>query len=327
MQQKTMGSTGLQTIPFALGGNVFGWTSHAPDAFRILDAFVDAGGSLIDTADVYSVFVKGHVGGESEALIGEWLRHSGKRDKVLIATKVGLLPGEGGKGLQPSRIRAAVDASLKRLGTDVIDIYFAHADDPDTPLDDSLATFDALVREGKVRHLGASQYTPARLSEALAVAAQRGYEPFRVVQPELSLVARDSYQGPLQALCRENDLGVITYFSLAAGFLSGKYRSKEDLAGRERRHRVANYLNERGLAVLAAMDAISAETGLNLPQIAIAWVIAQPGVTAPIASATSLDQLGDLMSATDVTLSPQHLARLDAAGDTEIDGGTAPDER
>jgi aryl-alcohol dehydrogenase-like predicted oxidoreductase len=313
MHHRQLGSTGIATIPFALGGNVFGWTSRAPEAYRLLDRFVEQGGSLIDTADVYSAWVKGHSGGESEQLIGDWLKQRGRRDDVVIITKVGLMPGEGGKGLEPARIRAAVEASLRRLQTDRIDVYFAHKDDPDTPLEESLAAFDELVRAGKVRALGASQYTAQRLGAALDAARDGGFEPFRVIQPELSLVRQDVYAGALQKLALAHDLGVITYFSLAAGFLSGKYRSEADLAGRERRFRVKDYLNAQGLGVLGVMDVIAAESGHTLPQIALAWIMAQPGVTAPISSATSQEQLDELMQAVRITLSPAELAELDRA--------------
>lgn len=314
MQKRKLGTTGLEISPFALGGNVFGWTSHAPEAYRILDTFVASGGELIDTADVYSAWLKGHKGGESEALLGDWLQQRGRRDDVILATKVGLLPGTGGKGLEPARIVAAVEDSLRRLRTDYIDVYFAHVDDPDTPLAESLATFDTLVRQGKVRALGASQYSPARLDEALTLSRQSGLAPFQVVQPELSLVKREVYEGALQALCLEHDLGVITYFSLAAGFLSGKYRSADDLGSRERRFRVKDYLNDQGLRVLGVMDDIVAETGFTHAQIALAWIMAQPGVTAPLASATSIEQLEELMAAVDITLAGEQLARLHDAG-------------
>jgi len=318
MEKRKLGSTGLAILPFALGGNVFGWTSREPDAYRILDSFIDAGGELIDTADAYSAWLPGHEGGESERLLGNWLERRGKRDDIIIATKVGLLPGAGGKGLQPSRIKAAVEESLRRLKTDYIDIYFAHADDPETPLEHSLEAFDLLVKEGKVRSLGASQYSAARIQESLDVARDGGLEPFRVVQPELSLVKRDAYEGDLQTLCLKKDLGVITYFSLAAGFLSGKYRSLDDLGNRDRAPRVKQYLNEHGLCVLGEMDAIVAETGASHAQIALAWIMTRPGVTAPLASATSVGQLQDLMGALQLSLAPEHLARLDSASRTSI---------
>jgi aryl-alcohol dehydrogenase-like predicted oxidoreductase len=310
MEKRTLGSTGWAIMPFALGGNVFGWTAHGADAFHILDRFVEYGGELIDTADVYSAWMPEHSGGESEELIGQWLQRRGRRDDVIIATKVGLLAGAGGKGLQPARIRAAVEESLQRLQTDYIDLYFAHADDPATPLGDSLEAFDQLVKEGKVRTLGASQYTPGRIAKALSLAKKEGLEPFRVVQPELNLVNRDAYLGDLQRLCRDENLGVVTYFSLAAGFLTGKYRDKLDLKGRARAGRVREYLNGEGLEALAALDAVVADTGGSHAQVALAWIIAQEGVTAPIASATSVAQLEDLMGAMQVTLRREHLTLL-----------------
>lgn len=259
------------------------------------------------------MWVPGFSGGESETLIGEWLKQRGRRDDVIISTKVGLLPGTGGKGLNPARIAAAVDESLQRLQTDYIDVYFAHVDDKETPIEEALHAFDKLVKAGKVRVLGASQYTAERIGEALQVAEAKGYEPFRVLQPELNLVNREAYLGPVQDLAIAENLGVITYFSLAAGFLTGKYRSKDDLRGRPRGIRVKGYLNDEGLRVLNTLDTVVAETGETHSRIALAWAMAQPGVTAPIASATSLEQLQDLMGAADVKLTPDQLARLDGA--------------
>ncbi|CAM3169249.1 L-glyceraldehyde 3-phosphate reductase [Sphingomonas antarctica] len=306
-----------------LGGNVFGWTADRETSFAILDAFVAAGGSMIDTADVYSAWVPGHRGGESESVIGEWLRASGKRDSVRIATKVGMLPGEGGKGLAPARIAAACDASLQRLGVERIDLYYAHRDDPATPQDEVAAAFATLVQAGKVGVLGASNFTPERLRSALDLGT-----PYRVFQPEYNLVARGAlaeglranrdgdlteYEGALQDLCVKRGVAVLPYFGLASGFLTGKYRSAEDVSG-ARAMRVKDYMKVRGLAVLKVMDGVAEETGATHAQIALAWLNAQPGIAAPIASATSVLQLHDLLAATELTLSPDQLARLDASG-------------
>ena len=310
-EMRELGSTGMKTPPLVLGGNVFGWRTSGEDAYAILDRFVDAGGTMIDTADVYSAWIDGHKGGESETVIGEWLAKRGRRDDVLIATKVGMLDGEGGKGLAPSRIESAIDASLKRLQTDYIDLYFAHRDDEDTPIEETLEAFAGLVKSGKVRHLGASNYRPDRLGEALSIAADKGWPAYEVLEPELNLMDRDDYEGDLQHLSVDKGLGVIPYFGLASGFLTGKYRDEDDKKKSPRGSRMDKYMTDRGDAVLAAMDAVAEETGASLAQIALAWNAAQPGVTAPIASATSLDQLEDLLGSWDVTLSEKQLSRLD----------------
>lgn len=313
MTGRALGKSGLSTPPLVLGGNVFGWTAGRAASFAVLDRFVEGGGRMIDTADVYSAWVEGHVGGESEGMMGEWLKASGARDRVLIATKVGMLPGEGGKGLQPDRIRAAADASLERLGVDTIDLYFAHKDDPDVPLDEVVDAFGELVAAGKVRALGASNYGAGRLAAALRIADERGLPRFTVMQPELNLLDRDQYEGALQQLCIAEDIGVIPYYSLAAGYLSGKYRGADDLGQSVRGYKAKAYMAGRGPAVLAVMDSIAAETGATLSQIALAWVAAQPGVTAPIASATSVGQLDELLGSLGLRLGDDHLAALGAA--------------
>jgi aryl-alcohol dehydrogenase-like predicted oxidoreductase len=313
MTGKPLGQSGLSTPSLVLGGNVFGWTADRAASFAVLDRFVEGGGRMIDTADVYSAWVEGHKGGESETMIGEWLKNSSERDKVLIATKVGMLPGEGGKGLQPDRIRAAADASLDRLGVDAIDLYFAHQDDPDVPLDEVLGAFGELIDTGKVRALGASNYSAERLAEALRIANAKGLPRFTVMQPELNLLDRDQFEGSLQQLCIGENIGVVPYYSLAAGYLSGKYRSADDLGLSVRGYKAKAYMAGRGPAVLAAMDRVAAETGATLSQIALAWVAAQPGVTAPIASATSVEQLDELMGSLDLTLGDEQLAALSAA--------------
>lgn len=309
MTERALGQSGLSIRPFVLGGNVFGMTADREASFAVLDRFVELGGGMIDTADVYSAWVPGHKGGESESMMGAWLKESGARDKVLIATKVGMMPG----GLKPDRIREAVQGSLDRLGTDFIDLYFAHKDDPDVPLDEVLGAFAELVDAGIVRAIGASNYSADRLGEALRISDEKGLPRFTAMQPELNLLDRDQYEGALQRLCIEEGLGVVTYFSLASGYLSGKYRGVDDLGKSPRGARVKPYLEGKGPAVLAVMDAITAETGATLSQIALAWVTAQPGVTAPIASATSVEQLDELMASVNAKLSDDHLAALSAA--------------
>lgn len=310
---RALGSSGLQIPPLILGGNVFGWTVKDDTGFGILDAFVAGGGTMIDTADVYSAWVPGNAGGESERYIGQWLKRRGRRDDVLIATKVGMLDGEGGSGLQPQRIAAAVDASLARLGTDHIDLYFAHRDDPSVPVAEVIGAFARLVEAGKVRALGASNFDADRLGEALDLASAAGLPAYAVLQPEYNLISRDRFPPALQALCLDRDIGVVPYYGLASGFLTGKYRSTADLGKSSRGARMEGYLGARGKAVLAAMDAVAAETGASLAQIALAWLGHQPAITAPIASATSVGQLEELLGAMRLELSDDQVGRLTAA--------------
>ncbi len=309
--ERQLGSTGLTTPPLVLGGNVFGWTVDATAAGPILDAFVNDGGRMIDTADVYSRWVPGNSGGESESIIGDWLARR-RRDDVIIATKVG---GEvfGSKGLSPERIAQAVEGSLRRLKTDYIDLYFAHFDDPDTPLDQTLGAFDRLVRSGKVRAIGASNYTAERLSEALGISEARGLASYSVLQPMFNLLERGRFEGALQDLCVARNIAVVPYHGLAAGFLTGKYRGEGDLEGRARRGSAGKYLTPFGLGVLKAMDAVAADTGATLAQISLAWIAAQPAIAAPIASATSVAQVEELLGAMRLRLSREHLALLDQA--------------
>ncbi|WP_066801276.1 aldo/keto reductase [Sphingomonas soli] len=309
---RALGGSGLATPPLVLGGNVFGWTADKATSFRVLDAFTDAGGTMVDTADVYSAWVPGHKGGESETLIGEWLRNSGK--KVQVATKVGMLPGEGGEKLAPSRMAAACEASLKRLGIETIDLYFAHQDDESVPQQDVLAAFARLIDAGKVRAIGASNFSVGRLQSALEVAGREGLPRYGVLQPEYNLVSRDSFEGVLQDLCVAENIGVVPYYGLASGFLTGKYRSRDDLGQSVRGGRMGGLLEGTGAAVLRAMDTVAEETRASLAQIALAWLAAQPGVTAPIASATSVAQLNELIGAWHVVLTPDQLDRLTAAG-------------
>jgi aryl-alcohol dehydrogenase-like predicted oxidoreductase len=309
----------LGGLRLVLGGNVFGWTVDQKESFAILDAFVDGGGQMIDTADVYSAWIPGNQGGESETVIGAWLKASGKRDKVKIATKVGMWPGEGGSGLQPTRIAAAFEASLDRLQTDYIDLYYAHQDDLDTEQAAVAGAFNALVTSGRARALGASNFTADRLQSALAAGTK-----YSVYQPEYNLVARGPmiarltarrdgkmipYEGALQDLCVDRGISVLPYFGLASGFLTGKYRGAADVAG-PRAYRVADYMCDDGLSVIAAMDRVAADTGASLTQIALAWLNAQPGIAAPIASVSSLAQLEELVGASQLKLSTAHLALL-----------------
>ncbi|WP_267397045.1 MULTISPECIES: aldo/keto reductase [unclassified Sphingomonas] len=312
--KRRLGATDLQIAPLVLGGNVFGWTADRAASFAVLDAFVAGGGTMIDTADVYSAWVDGHQGGESESMIGAWLKASGKRDDVLIATKVGMLPGEGGEKLAPARIAAAADASLKRLGTDRIDLYYAHQDDEGVPQDAVAEAFAKLIEAGKVRVIGASNFHAARLKSAVDAAKAAGLPRYHVLQPEYNLVSRHKFEGELQDYCVTENIGVLPYYGLASGFLTGKYRSADDLKKSVRGGRMTELLDGKGKAVLAAMDGVAEETGATLAQIALAWLIAQPGVTAPIASATRVEQLEDLLPALTLELSQDQLERLTTAG-------------
>jgi aryl-alcohol dehydrogenase-like predicted oxidoreductase len=314
MQLRALGSSGLTVAPLAFGGNVFGWTADEAVSFRLLDAFVDDGFNLIDTADVYSRWVKGHSGGESETVIGRWLKKSGKRNRVVLATKVGMDLGDGKVGLAPKYIRQAVDDSLRRLQTDRIDLYQAHQDDPKTPLEETLATFADLIREGKVRAIGASNYSAERLDEALKASARLKLPRYESLQPLYNLVERPAYEAELEPLCRREGLGVINYFGLASGFLTGKYRSEAD-AGKSPRggNIVKKYLNERGRRVLDALDSAAAQHKATPAQLALAWQMARPGLTAPIASATTLAQWQELAGAAHLSLDTATIDAIDAA--------------
>ncbi len=313
MQMRELGRSGLKVMPLAFGGNVFGWTADEKRSFELLDAFVDAGGNLIDTADVYSRWVPGHTGGESETILGRWLARGGKRDKVVIATKAGMDMGNGNKGLAPAYLRRAVEASLSRLGIERIDLYQAHTDDAETPLADTLGAFADLVKAGKVRAIGASNYSAARLTEALQTSQRLGLPRYETLQPGYNLMDRSGYEAELQAVCVAQGVGVIPYYSLASGFLSGKYRQPEDAKGKARGARVSTYLNERGLKVLAALDSVAARYKTTPTAVAIAWLRDRPAITAPIASATSLEQLNDLLAGMRLALDAGAVAELDAA--------------
>ena len=319
MTLRQVGTSDIMVAPLALGGNVFDWTADEATSFAILDAFVAAGGTMIDTADVYSAWVPGHVGGESERLIGRWLkRDPAKRDKVVIATKVGFLDGEIVDGeyvasLEPKVVMRACEASLKRLGVDRIDLYYQHRDNEKVPLSDSLGAFAALLEAGKIRAIGLSNFTAPRVEEALSACIASGLALPVALQPWYNLVEREKFEGPLSDVALGQGLAVFSYYSLANGFLSGKYRSKDDLGKSTRGLRNIAYLEGRGPKVLAALDEVAAETGESLATVALAWTKAQPGITAPIASATSLEQFKDLAAALTLELSPGQVDALNSA--------------
>ncbi|MFN4161880.1 MAG: aldo/keto reductase [Stenotrophomonas sp.] len=310
---RELGRSGLHVAPIAFGGNVFGWSADEKTSFALLDAFVDAGFNLVDTADVYAAWVPGNSGGESETILGRWFKHSGKRDKVVLATKVAKWAER--PGLSADNIAAAVEDSLRRLQTDVIDLYQAHEDDESTPLETTLAAFGRLIEQGKVRAIGASNYSARRLADALKVSADYTLPRYETLQPEYNLYDRAGYEAALEPLVREHGIGVISYYSLASGFLSGKYRSAEDAGKSSARGQsvVSKYVNPRGLRILAALDDIAAGHGATAAQVALAWLIARPGITAPIVSATSVEQLKDVLAAAQVALSTEDVAQLDAA--------------
>lgn len=313
LERRPIGRSGISIAPFAFGGNVLGWTADERRSFELLDAFVDAGFDLVDTADVYSRWVPGHRGGESETILGRWLRESGRRRDVVIATKVGMEDGSGRKGLSRRHIREAVDESLARLGVDTIDLYQSHVDDPDTSLSETLETYQELIDLGKVRAIGASNYTAPRLAEALELARNRGLPSYECLQPRYNLADRSEYEGPLAQVCRAHGLGVITYGSLAGGFLSGKYRLPSDASKSPRGTRAVTRLDRRGQEILRALDATSAEVGAPPATVALAWLIGRPGITAPIASATSLSQFAELSAAVRLRLSSAAVERLERA--------------
>jgi aryl-alcohol dehydrogenase-like predicted oxidoreductase len=312
MDKRRLGRTALKVAPLCLGGNVFGWTADEPTSFALLDAFVGEGFDFIDTADVYSRWVPGHQGGESETIIGNWFKRSGLRDKVVIATKVGMEKGPG-KGLKAANIRASVVRSVQRLRTDHIDLYFSHQDDQDTPLEETLRAHADLIAAGKVGAIGASNYTAARLREALDTSARLGLPRYEVLQPEYNLYARSGYEAALEGVCREAGIGVAPFYSIANGFLTGKYRSEADFGKSTRGPRMSAYLNDRGRAILAALDEAAEAHRATPVQIALAWLMARPGLTAPIASATSVVQLGELMASARLRLDADTIVRLDRA--------------
>lgn len=324
MKRRRLGNSGIETAPLAFGGNVFGWTIDEQTSFQLLDAFVEAGFSLIDTADTYSAWAPGNQGGESETIIGNWLKRSGRRQDVIIATKVGM-EMQGKKGLSKSHILRSADDSLRRLQTDYIDLYQSHKDDPETPLEETLEAYAELIRQGKVRSIGASNYSAERLRQALSASEQNGLPRYESLQPLYNLYDRAEFEAELEPLCVENNIGVINYYSLASGFLSGKYRSESDLGKSPRGGGVKKYLNERGLRILDALDDVARRNASTPARVALAWLVSRPSVTAPIASATSLEQLHDLIEATKLELDDASLRLLDRASawQQEVGAGRA----
>lgn len=314
MEMRPLGRSGLQVPPLSFGCNIFGWTVDEATSFALLDRLDEVGLLFLDTADVYSRWAEGHSGGESEEIIGRWMAARGARDRVILATKVGMDMGDGRVGLKPGYIARAVEDSLRRLRTDRIDLYQSHKDDPDTPQTETLGAYARLIEAGKVRAIGASNFSAERLREALDLSAQHGLPRYESLQPEYNLYARAGYEGDLERVCREGGVGVIGYSSLASGFLTGKYRSEADLGKSPRGARsIPKYLNERGFRILAALDAAAAAHGSEPAGVALAWLLAKPTVTAPIASATTVAQIETLVAATRLRLSGEDVARLDAA--------------
>jgi aryl-alcohol dehydrogenase-like predicted oxidoreductase len=313
MKKRSLGNSGLEVAPLAFGGNVFGWTADEPTSFRLLDAFVSSGFNLIDTADTYSKWAPGNKGGESETIIGRWLKQSGKREDVVVATKVGLEMGPGKKGLSKSYIMAEVEDSLRRLQTDYIDLYQSHEDDPQAPLEETLEAYTQLISEGKVRAIGASNYGAERLSQALRVSEQNGYARYESLQPLANLYDRAEFEEKLEPLCLAENVGVISYYSLGSGFLTGKYRSEADLSKSPRGQGVRQYLNERGFRILGALDEVAARYDSTPARLSLAWLLARPSITAPIVSATSMEQLEDIMAAAELELDEASVGLLNQA--------------
>jgi aryl-alcohol dehydrogenase-like predicted oxidoreductase len=313
MKNRQLGKSAIEVAPLMLGGNVFGWTADEPTSFKILDAFVAAGLNFIDTADSYSTWVPGHQGGESETIIGNWFKQSGKRAKVVIATKVGSeIPGQG-KGLGKAWIMRQVEGSLKKLQTDYIDLYQSHRDDPATPIDETLEAYAQLVQQGKVRVIGCSNFTAERTRESLAASRKHGWPRYESLQPNYNLYEREAYETTLEPLALQEKLGVIPYYSLAAGFLTGKYRSEDDLKKSQRGKGVEKYLNDRGFRILQALDQVAERYQAKPAQVALAWLMARPSITAPIASATSVEQLNELAQATRLELDRAAIEKLNKA--------------
>jgi aryl-alcohol dehydrogenase-like predicted oxidoreductase len=313
LEKRRLGRTDLAIAPLVLGGNVFGWTADEKTSFELLDRFVGAGLNAVDTADAYSRWVPGNKGGESETIIGNWMKSRGNRQNVVVVTKVGSDMGQGKKDLSAAYIEKAAEDSLRRLGTDYIDLYLAHWPDPDTPYEETLGAYARLLEAGKVRFIGCSNLDAGQLTAALSVASQRGLPRYEVLQPEYNLYDRGRFEGPLAELCRKENIGVITYFSLAKGFLSGKYRSEADLGKSPRGEGVRAYLNARGRRILTALGAVSARHSAQYAEVALAWAMARPGVTAPIASATTLEQMESLIRSATLKLTADDMGELDAA--------------
>jgi aryl-alcohol dehydrogenase-like predicted oxidoreductase len=313
MEKRQLGQSSLHVYPITFGGNVFGWTADEAMSFKLLDAFVAGGFNFIDSADVYSRWHPGNKGGESETIIGNWLHARGGRDKVIIATKLGIDMAPGKKGLSRKYMMQAVEDSLRRLRTDYIDLYQSHRDDPETHIEETLSAYADLIKQGKVREIGASNYSAPRLAEALKVSKEKGLPRYQSLQPHYSLVERAEFEGPLETLCLKEKIGVIGYYSLASGFLTGKYHTAADAEGRARGSRVQKYLNDYGFGVIAALDDVAKRYNAKPVQVAMAWLIARPSVTAPIASATNLDQLAELLKSAEIKLDAAAIEQIDAA--------------
>lgn len=312
MQKRKLGRSGIEIAPLVFGGNVFGWTADQDRSFVLLDRFIERGFNAIDTADVYAAWAPGLGGGESETVLGQWLARRGRRDDIVLMSKVGMW--EPHKGLSAANIEAAIEDSLKRLRTDYLDVYFAHIDDQDVPLEETLGAFAKLIESGKVRAIGASNYSGERLREALSVSQEQGLPRYELIQPLYNLYDRDDFEAELASVAQEHALGVVSYFSLASGFLTGKYSRLEDLEGNARADFLKGYFDERGQAILSELLAVSDELGAKPAQVALAWLLSRPAVTAPIASATSTPQLDEVLDSVSLSLPDEALARLDAAG-------------
>lgn len=313
MNKRKLGKTGMEISPLVFGGNVFGWTVDQAASFKLLDAFVAAGFNAIDTADTYSRWAPGHKGGESEAIIGEWMKRSENRNKIIVATKVGMDMGDGKKGLSKSHILRSAEDSLRRLQTDHIDVYQSHIDDPDTPMEETLGAYAELIQQGKVRAIGASNHKAERLVAALETSRKSGLPAYQTLQPNYSLIERAEYESNLEPVCAKEGLGVINYFPLAAGFLSGKYRTESDAAGKPRARNVTKYLNERGFRIIDALVHVAKKYNATPARISLAWLLARPSITAPIVSATNLEQLKDLISSVDLALDRDSIEFLNQA--------------
>lgn len=313
MKRRKLGNSGLEVSPLAFGGNVLGWTVDERTSFELLDAFLASGCNFVDTADMYSIWIPGNKGGESETIIGKWLKRTGNRQKIILTSKVGKEMGPNQKGLSRAYILRSAEASLRRLQTDYIDLYQSHIEDPETPCEETLETYAQLIKEGKVRAIGASNFSPQGLNEALQISKQQGYPRYESLQPLYNLCERADYETNLEPLCRQMGLSVICYPSLANGFLTGKYRSERDFAKSVRGPRAAKYLNARGFRILQALDQVAERYHANPARVSLAWLIARPGITAPIASATNLDQLNDLIEATRLELDPAAIEQLNQA--------------
>jgi aryl-alcohol dehydrogenase-like predicted oxidoreductase len=313
MKTRKLGKSGLEISPLVFGGNIFGWTVDEAASFKLLDAFFAAGFNAVDTADAYSKWVPGHIGGESEIILGDWMKQRGNRAKVIVMTKVGMDMGDGKKGLSKAHILRSAEDSLRRLKTDYIDLYQSHVDDPDTPFAETLEAYAELMKQGKVRAIGASNHKGERLAAALGLSRKTGLPAYQSLQPNYSLIERADYESGLEPICVKEDLGVINYFPLAGGFLTGKYRSESDAAGKARARNVTKYLNERGYKILGALDQVAANHHATPARVALAWLMSRPSITAPIVSATNLDQLNDLIASVELKLDSDSIELLNQA--------------